>query len=833
MSLYIPHITPEDSALDAALAYIKAGWFVLPVRRGEKNPGGVVGGDWPSLSSRDEQQIREWYTGTDYGIALHAGRSGALFLDVDNPEQTPEVIARAIRETNPPSQATRRGDTGRGHYLFDADGESYSNSLGTLPPGFGDVRGRNGVVVVAPSVHAKADQGGLYHWLTTGPVPKLPEYLAQHLTKAGEVSKSISSVQADEFITKHQGNDRPELLDTVIRKLEERIVSGEGRHEALKRTLPWALRESIAGFYPASTVAERMLSIFTEACQRPDLGGGSVRTPGEALREFESVFTWAAAQAMRADPEETRSSVAKKMTIVSGPSMAQDIDPEEWLNVTDYTTEPERWLHPDMLNDVGSAARLAELLSEKIRYVDGVGWHVWNGKVWLSDGNEAPNVHEMIRRANRKLLDDRDAIKALNGGVSTDQEKFISYSLSSRGLKNVENELRRTFSLRWSPDQVDAHPDLLTVRNGVLNLRTGELGPHDPRLGLTRILEVDYDPSATAPRWEMFIKEIFPNHSDLVPFMQRLIGYGVTGHVSEHAMAIFYGRGRNGKSVFINTLDHVFGAVSTTADWTTFERAKSNAGGARGDLARLRGARLVHVSEGNAGSRIDEAKLKQTVAGDKLTVRALYKDDVTFEPTFLLMMATNAKPDFQGADDGLWERVKLIPFEAYFGPDQRDPGLTDKLKSESAGILNWVVAGAMAWYRSGLQEPSVVKEATKEYRETSDVLYGFIGEYGVFVNDPDGAVETSVLYERYQAWAKSEGLSERDSWSATALGRELGQRGYDSKRKQSRNNGQVESHTVRLRLSLNLSHPLNRTMARSALRNTTAVDGTTADVVNL
>lgn len=801
MALHVPYVNEETSALDAALAYAEAGWFVVPVRYGTKNPGSVAGAKWQELSTRDPEQIRAWWASSNYGIALHIGKSGGIVVDLDNPEKMPEVLQRAIDELNPPYQSTRRGDTGRGHFLFDANGVDYTNSIGKLPPGFGDIRGKNGVIVVSPSVHEKHAEGGLYHWNITGPVPKVPEYVAELLTEAGDTAEQLSNSEADTFINSYDNEgSHPHYLDKVLRKFEERLDTGDSRHEVLKKTLPWALRESVAGFYSASRVYTEMRERFITACMSNKMGSGAIRGERESGEEFDKLFKWAAAQALMADPEETRNALLSKMVI---PGSKPANDNTDWLHVTNYEPDPKRWLATHMLNDTGNAERLGELLKDKVRFVVGAGWHVWNGKVWLPEGEDS--VHEMVRNANKLLWDDFNEIIKSGGEPSSSQFKHVQYSQSSAGLANAVREMSKTFALRWTADQVDSHPDLLAVRNGVIDLRSGELHEHDPALGLTRILDVDYDGDASAPRWELFMEEIFPNHPELVPFMQRLIGYGSTGHVSEHAMAIFYGRGRNGKSVFLNTLDSVFGSITASADWASFERQKGgNGGGARGDLARLRGARLVHVSEGNQGSRIDEAKLKQIVAGDKLTVRAIYQKDMEFAPSFLLMMATNAKPDFQGADDGLWERVKLIPFEAYFGPEKRDPGLTDKLQAEAAGILAWVVKGAMMWYRGGLQEPKVVRDATKEYRETSDPLYGYVGDGSILLADEGGYVPVAWAHEMYRAWAETEGLMPNEMMKRKDFVRSLEERGYP---KAQSSDGRISLHG----LSANADHDMVRT----------------------
>jgi hypothetical protein len=178
--LAVPVLTADSDAMSAALAYADAGWYVLPIVRGTKNPGSVVGKDWQRQSSRDPRMIAAWYPGTDHGVALHCGRSAAIVFDVDNPARMPAVLAEAIAETSPPFQSTRDSDPGRGHYVFAMpDGRRLGNGTGALGVGWGDVRGANGVIVAAPSPHAN---GGRYAWQTTGMVPALPATVAVLLT---------------------------------------------------------------------------------------------------------------------------------------------------------------------------------------------------------------------------------------------------------------------------------------------------------------------------------------------------------------------------------------------------------------------------------------------------------------------------------------------------------------------------------------------------------------------------------------------------------------------------------------------------------------------------
>lgn len=185
MTLSIPELPPGCDVLTAALTYARAGWFVLPIDRASKHAGSVVGKKWQDQSSRDPQEIAAWFSGTNYGLALHVGRSGAVAFDVDQPAAAPEVLVEAVKALQPPHQSTRTAAPGRGHYLFAAEAGSIGNSLGDLPDGWGEIRGFNGIVVVEPTPHEKAAEGGQYTWGRRGELPALPEALRTQLRPPG------------------------------------------------------------------------------------------------------------------------------------------------------------------------------------------------------------------------------------------------------------------------------------------------------------------------------------------------------------------------------------------------------------------------------------------------------------------------------------------------------------------------------------------------------------------------------------------------------------------------------------------------------------------------
>ncbi|WP_374928602.1 bifunctional DNA primase/polymerase [Kytococcus sedentarius] len=317
MTITVPQIAPDADALTAALAYARGGLFVGPVARGTKNPGSVLRGEWPRQTSTDPQMIAAWFAGADHGVFLHAGRSGLVVFDVDTPDNLHPDLARAFRECEPPYQTTREGDTVRGHYLFAVpEGRTFGNGTGTLTGGWGDVRGANGVVVVAPSVHQHAADGGLYRWQRTGPVPVLPDYLAAHLTDGTPSAGVATPARVKAFMDAHTTAERPGLTTAYLNRFTEKVAAGESRHQTATSCTAWAMEEAAAGYVSAQAAAEALAEAFTAAVTQPGHGHqGAARAPHEAANEFAGILAWSVAQAEASDPQVTRARVSERLGI--------------------------------------------------------------------------------------------------------------------------------------------------------------------------------------------------------------------------------------------------------------------------------------------------------------------------------------------------------------------------------------------------------------------------------------------------------------------------------------------------------------------------------------
>ncbi|WP_144722261.1 phage/plasmid primase, P4 family [Cellulosimicrobium sp. TH-20] len=441
------------------------------------------------------------------------------------------------------------------------------------------------------------------------------------------------------------------------------------------------------------------------------------------------------------------------------------------------------------LSDLGGARFLrdyVESIGSGVRFVAELGFFLLDGGVWKKDERQAVRTHaqavaDLVKGLAAEAASDPEA--AVPGSYAKARAgRFLAYSKhaqTSRGLDAMLRELQAVQGVPASPHDFDKHADRLAVRNGVVNLRTGELGPHDPSLLLTRRIDLPYSPTARAPRWEQFLREVFPAHADLPEYVRRLVGYGITGLTSEQCFAVLYGKGANGKSVFTDTLTEVFRDITVTTPFSTFEDRPS--GGIPNDLAALNGARVVMASEGEAGRPMAEAVLKRVTGRDLIAARFMRKEFFEFRPTFLLMLATNFKPSFRGQDEGLWRRVKLIPWERFFAPHERDHRLGDALLDEAPGILTWAVQGAVQWFAGGLQDPPVISNGTKEYRETSDVLADFVPGRWVST-DEDVRVKATEVFQDFREWADEGNYVDLQRWSARAFYSALEERGF-SRRK--------------------------------------------------
>lgn len=396
--------------------------------------------------------------------------------------------------------------------------------------------------------------------------------------------------------------------------------------------------------------------------------------------------------------------------------------------------------------DITNRDYFLKAYGDRIRYC--LMWNkflVWNGTCWEIDkkGHVEENcvdfVHEMYR--GLRVINDRK--------LAGDFEKHLIKSESFRRIQALVGLLKMSKTIKICDDELDTDNYLFNVSGATLDLRTGKGLPPNPQNLITKKSKFIYEKDAQCPTWNMFLMQIFNNDFDLIKFVQKAMGYSLSGDVSEQCMFILWGTGANGKSTFLNVLQELFGDYACSTGTETFMKKTS---GQSNDLARLRGMRLVTTSEAEQGKAISESLIKQITGEDELTARFLYGEYFSFKPTFKIYMATNHKPRIKGADNGIWRRIKLIPFTVTIPPEQRDKQLTEKLLAENSGILNWLLQGYTLWKKEGLIEPDVIKEANEEYRYDMDSIQAFINEVLNIDATQKWRLPTKDLYDVYLRW---------------------------------------------------------------------------------
>jgi putative DNA primase/helicase len=380
---------------------------------------------------------------------------------------------------------------------------------------------------------------------------------------------------------------------------------------------------------------------------------------------------------------------------------------------------------------------------------------------------------------------DRSMMQRLAGDFATTLEEQLGADarrLKSRSKINAIVELSRS-QLAIDDKLIDAKPHLVGLADGrILDLATGTFVPAASQdVFVTKRLGTAYDPNARCLRWNEFLKAIFEGNRNVIDFIQRAVGYCLSGDVSEQCLFILIGTGANGKSTLINALHNMFGdyAGSTPMHTLTvmpFSNGQSN------DLASIEGRRFVSASDGEAGQALAESKIKHMTGGDKISCRPLYKDYRSYEPQFKLWIATNDLPNVKGFDPAIWRRIRVIEFPVTISEEQRDPRLAEQLAAEAPGILNWALQGYRDWKRGGLNAPPEISEATNSYRRDNDLVGQFIDAR---CEVREGAhATTKSLYVAYCQWCEENGCQ---AMALNAFGKEMKRKGFGQKKGQKGN----------------------------------------------
>ena len=724
----------------------KKGWKVFPLREREKMPATANG--FKDATSDLEEIARLWGE-REYNVGLATGEgSGVWVFDVDGDAPKgggltgPEALA-LLEERHgalPPTLTVRTGNGAHYYYRMPVGRDLRNRARITIDgqrTGL-DVRADGGYVVLPPSVHPN---GQAYAFVKgCNEVSDAPDWLLDALyPRKPEPTPKPATVEASDD---DQATGR-DVLQVAADRI--RACTDGRRHETI---------------YRESAIIGELVA------------GGCID------REAATVALVEAGLAIGKPEAEVRRTVRDGLDR-GAQSPRRFSDAPSTIPPTPYRP-----------SDVGNAARLVDRFGGDVRWCDtaqGEGWLVWDGKRWAPDSMR--RVDAMSREVAADVvayaadLQQRARAAAAAAGQTTTpaQQRALaqlrteakSWMLWARQSEMVSHlgavaKVART-DVAISHEDLDADPWLLNTQNGIVDLRLDAQRPHEREARMTKLTGTELGNRYGCPTWIAFLTRIMGGSEEMVSFIQRVVGYCLSGSTREQCLFILYGNGSNGKSTFLDTVRAVLGDYAMHARAETFVR--DSRGGIPNDIAALRGARLVTASEPEQGEQLDESLVKEMTGDAAITARFMRGEFFTFRPRFKVLLATNHRPVIRGTDHGIWRRIRLVPFTETIPDEEKDRELPTKLLAERDGILAWAVEGCLAWQRDGLAAPEAVVNATQDYREDMDILAEFLSEKCYRM----GTVKNQDLYAAFSAWQQANGEKPR---SHRWLTRTLQERGF-------------------------------------------------------
>jgi P4 family phage/plasmid primase-like protien len=443
------------------------------------------------------------------------------------------------------------------------------------------------------------------------------------------------------------------------------------------------------------------------------------------------------------------------------------------------------------LTDHGNAQRLTYRYGRDLHYIDTwAKWLLWNGYHWELDQVRTIEalakrvIGELFRWASRQIRamgtevaeGTEDEQKAHNEQLKRlmDVLKWALTSESASRIKAMVELAKSEPSIPVIPERLDSNPWILNCANGVLDLRTGKLQPHRREDLLMKMCPIHYDPHADCPKWRAFLHDIMDGKQALIDYLQRAIGYSLTGSVEEQCLFFLFGRGQNGKSTLLSIILALLAdyAMQTIPELLMVRHHEHHPT----ERADLFGKRFVATIEVEAGKRMAESLVKQLTGADRIRARRMREDFWEFDPSHKIWLASNHLPVIRGRDYAIWRRIRLVPFVVTIDDEKKDPKLLEKLKGELVGILAWSVKGCLEWQRSGLAEPAEITQATQDYKAEMDVVGQFLKDCCLIKpGRSDIKTNTTALHNAFLRWSGD------STMTLKAFGDALQELGYTKK----------------------------------------------------
>lgn len=708
-----------DKILSAALNYAERGWRVFPVRN--KQPivaRGLLSG------STDREIVLKYFQKArpGVGIGITAGKiSGLVVLDIDIYKPGVQESYDALKKLPGYTHNTVIAVTGRKglqYYFKYPERGGVTNSQGLMGLVGIDVRGEGGYVVAPPSPHESGEE---YRWLE-GHSPDdielapCPEFIIKARPPQTEQTHSIQVALGGVAISE-DGSDGTTPIPEGERNSTLTAIAGTLRNFGLS----------------ADAIFVSLMGVNFSRCV-PPLPETEVRVIADHIVAY--------------PPRRNRTTPVQG---VSTPELAQ------------------RMLTFDR-NDSGFGEMLAFYHSARLRYNHTRAlWLTWVKHFWVPDEHNevymlAVEVADRFKNFAAQIQDENQRSDALKyARRMKDKAKLdaaIFLAAAQPGIATVHSE--------W-----DNTPNVVATLSGIVDLSNGSVRPGQPDDKISQWVNLEYNPKAKAPRWEAFLGEIFNEDKAVISFVQKAVGYSLTGENKEQCFFLLVGRGANGKTTFLEILRLIFGSYAFSAPFATFERHPGSAPQTN-DLAALANKRFVMAAEPKEGAILDEGRIKSLTGGEQISARFLHREFFQFVPVCKIWLASNTLPRIMDDTYGFWRRARMIKFLQQFvdpseiqSPNQKpkDPDLLFKLMLELPGIFNWVIEGAQKWYLEGLSVPNTVASATEQYRTDSDPLHDFFTQH--CISDPDTSVIVDELYRAYVMYCQERLMKPFEIISAT------------------------------------------------------------------
>lgn len=731
------YLTTQNK-LDAALAYASLGWSVFPLhyvfqdglcscgnlacgKHTGKHPYALLAPNGFKNAVSLQPTLQSWFKDNpSLNIGIATGKiSGIVVLDIDPDKGGDETIEGYFQQHGEPQTVTAKSGGGGRHFYFTyPDGSEIKSGQDVLGPGI-DIRADGGYIAAPPNTHLS---GNRYEWIS---------------------GKSPSEIELSAL---------PDWLLTAISKPKV-VQSGSAvpvRNQAQTTQKVADIKAALTYLNPDDY--DTWIQI-----------GMALKSTGWGQDAFDLWNGWS----MQSDKNRPDEMHYKWNSFT--PRGIGGIT----LGTLFYRAKEGGWQPASFdLTDLGNARRLVHHHGFGLRYCYSFKkWYFRDGYGWRMDDDG--HVMRMAKETAKRIQ--QEAKDTTTGEIDEKLSKHCKSSQSKAKLEAMVKLAETELELIVSHENMDTEHMLLGIGNGIVDLTNGKMIQGNPQHMLTMRTSVAWDASAKCPVWEQFLLDIFAGDKSLISYIQRAVGYSLTGLTSEQAFFILYGAGANGKTTFLNTLAALLGEYAKRSAMDTFIVKKNP--GVNNDVARLRGARLVTASEAERGKFFAEKLIKELTGDERITARFLFGEFFEFDPIFKIWLGVNHKPYLSADDDAVWRRVHPIPFKVTFPPNKRDKKLQEKLNAELPGILNWAIQGCLIWQHQGLNPPQIIQDCVNEYRAEMDVIGNWISDS--CVTGPTHNAGLSTLYSCYKPWADANGYQ---PVSISTFREKLASKGYLTKR---------------------------------------------------